>query len=224
MMSLIHPVSLIDTVDACSAEFFSGKTSKRSLCKDLAAMLISRQVVSGSNSGFFLPYAAEPRNETRLFTGETLRTQLASQHLPLIEITRLLRLLAVEDDASIRSIQLAEQRMRRMCYSSFCSSGECRALTIAYMRYLAVQGSDQSAERLSQFLETLKTHRDGKGSWRGFPYFYTLLMLSEISLSSATSELDYSRPSLEKLARQSKPDGSYTKRRQTIIDSILTRS
>ncbi|NJD60604.1 MAG: hypothetical protein C3F13_17655 [Anaerolineales bacterium] len=223
-MSLIHPISLNATIDACSEEFFYGKPIPVPLRKDLAAMLINRQILSGSNSGFFIPFAAEPKDQIRMFTGETLHTELASRHLPLIEATRLLVLLAVENEASHKSTQLANQRMSRMCYSRFCSSGECRALTVAYMRYMIVQDTPEANERLSQFLEHLKAQRDGKGRWRGFPYHYTLLMLSELSEPLARSELKYAHPILEKLAGQAKPEEPCVDRRQAIIRTILSRS
>jgi hypothetical protein len=224
MMCLIHPISLTATIDACSEEFFYHKTIPAPLRKDLAAMLTSRQILSGSNSGFFIPFAAEPKDQIRMFTGETLHTELASRHLPLIEATRLLTLLALESEASHNSIQLADQRMSSMCYSRFCSTGECRALTIAYMRYMIVQEISEANERLSQFLEHLKAQRDGKGRWRGFPYHYTLLMLSEISEPLAISELEYTRPILEKLAGQTKLEEPCADRRQAIIRTILSRS
>ncbi len=222
-MSLDHPVSLFAAIDACSEDYLYRKTISFEDRQALVALFTSRQILSGPNSGFFTRDTTEPDERTQLFTGETLHTKLASRHIPLIEIPRLLILLAVMDEASLRCIELADQRMRSMCYSEFCASGECRALTIAYMRYLNAKESDKLAGRLSDFLEQLRTFRDGKGGWRGFPYFYTMLMLSELD-DIARYELEYSRPRLEKMAEQRKPDQPISLRCWAITETILSRS
>jgi hypothetical protein len=223
-MSHIHSFSLLTAIDACSEEYFTQKTISLEDRQALAMFFTSRQVLSGSNIGFFTTDTTGLRQQTQLFTGETLRTQLAARHIPLIEIPRLLILLAISDEASLRCIELADQRMRTMCYSRFCASGECRALTIAYMRYLNTNRAAHMAGQLNLFLEQLQSYRDGKGGWRGFPYFYTVLMLAELDSTLCKAEFDYTRPMLEKLATQHKPDKHLSVRRQAIIKTILSRS
>jgi hypothetical protein len=223
-MSIIHPVSLSSTIDSASAELFFHNPIAPGVRKDLVAMLIGRQILSGSNSGFFLPFTAESQNHLQLFTGETLHTEFAIRHNLLIESTRLLVLLADGDAASIKSIKLADTRMNSMCYSKFCSKGECKPLSIAYMRYLSALNNEKSISRLRMLLTKLSEQRDGKGRWHVFPIFYTVLMLSEVHDPLAAQELEYAAPTFEKLSQQIEPDNFYTKRRQSILNAVMNRS
>ena len=92
------------------------------------------------NAGFFLPLTAESEVKFKLFSGEPLKTSLAQNHLPMIEAVRILKLLGSQGHASTQAIHLANQRMEKMCYSSFCAKGECKALTIAYLRCISLDG------------------------------------------------------------------------------------
>lgn len=223
-MIIMHPTSLSDTLDFAAEALFYQKPIDSPLRDELTALIINRQIQSGSNAGYFIPFASGLRSQSRLFTGETLHTEFASRNLLLIESVRLLTRLALDDPAVNRSIRISDQRMNSLCYSQFCSKGECKALSIAYMRYLAVSISDEASVRLDQFLTQLVGYRDGKGKWYGFPFFYTLLMLSEIDRSLAAEEVVYAAPTLEKLSRQVWSTDRYSKRCQSIVDKISARS
>jgi hypothetical protein len=95
-MIIVHPTSLSDTLDSAAEALFYQKSIDPLLLNDLAAMLISRQIQSGSNAGHFLPFASESRYQSRLFTGEILRTEFACRNIQLIEAARLLALLAMD--------------------------------------------------------------------------------------------------------------------------------
>jgi hypothetical protein len=223
-MIIVHPTSLTDTLDSAAEALFYQKSIIPPLRNDLAAMLISRQIQSGSNSGFFIPFASESRTQSRLFTGERLQTEFACRNIQLIEAVRLLALLALDDPIPTRAVQLSNQLMDALCYSKFCAKGECKSLTIAYMRYLAAINTAGAAVRLDQFLTMLAGYRDGKGKWHGFPFYYTLLMLSETDHPLATDELGYAAPSFEKLSRQDWSNDRYSNRCQSILDNIMVRS
>ncbi|MHA1212454.1 MAG: hypothetical protein ACTSSH_08340, partial [Candidatus Heimdallarchaeota archaeon] len=48
------------------------------------------------------------------------------------------------------------------------------------------------------FIELLKQHRNKRKRWDGFPFYYTLLALSEINLVEAKNELQFALPACEK--------------------------
>jgi hypothetical protein len=223
-MIIMHPTSLSETIDFAAEALFYQKSILPPLRDELTTLILSRQVQSGSNAGYFIPFASGLRSQSRLFTGETMHTEFASRNLLLIESVKLLTLLALDDPAVNRSIRISDQRMHTQCYSQFCSKGECKALTIAYMRNLAVSSSDEAYVCLDQFLTQLIGYRDGKGKWYGFPFFYTLLMLSETDRPLAAEELEYATPTFERLSRQVWPNDRYSKRCQSIVEKISARS
>jgi hypothetical protein len=220
----IHPTSLFSTIDAAAEKLFHHESFTNTLRNEIVALILSRQCQTGANAGFFLPFTAESEAKVKLFSGEQLKTSLAQNHVPMVEAVRILKLLAPQGYASTQAIQLTNQRMEKMCYSSFCAKGECKALTIAYLRYLSLDGTENSAIRINSHLDSLASHRDGKGKWGGFPFFYTLLMLSEITLPLAVQELQYTSPVCIKLKAQNWPGDPISKRRQEIIGAVLARS
>jgi hypothetical protein len=223
-MSIIHPTSLSLTLDCAAEACFLKKAITPATRKQLIALLTSRQILSGSNSGFFISFTSETWIKLRLFTGETLQTEFACQHLNLIEAARLLVLLAEDHITANRSIQLAHQRMSAMCYARFCPKGECRPLSIAYMRYLATVTTEEAVTQLQSLLTKLASFRDGKGKWHGFPLFYTLLMLTEVSGPLAARELDYASQYVSKHPPRHIPQSPYAERRQTLLNTIQSRS
>jgi hypothetical protein len=223
-MMILHPTSLSDTLDSAAETVFYQKSILPPICNNLASMLISRQVQSGSNSGFFLPFASETRTQLTLLTGEPLRTEFACQNIQLIEAARLLVLIGMDNPAAVRSVGLADRRMNTLCYSKFCAKGECKSLTLAYMRYLVAINTDEATIRVDQFLTKLAAYRDGKGKWQGFPYYYTLLMLSESDSPLAAHELEYTSPLFERLCKQDWSNDRYSSRSQSILHKINARS
>jgi hypothetical protein len=223
-MTIVCPISLANTLDSAADAFFYQKPIPAAHRQETASLLVSRQIHSGSNSGFFIPFTAESEARSMLFSGEQILTEFARRHIQLIESARILELLGVNNDTVAQSIRVADQRMSTSCYSKFCPKGECKCLTIAYIRYLASCNGKDSITRLNSLLSKLASHRDGKGRWGGFPYFYTLLMLSEVDDPLATQELQYAAPLCEKQLGQIRSVDPISIRRQAIITKALSRN
>ena len=221
---IIHPTNLSATLDETAEAFFHQQHLSDTQREEITAMIISRQCLTGVNAGFFVPFAAESETKVKLFSGEQLNTALAHNHSLMIEAVRILKLLAMENHAVTQSILLADHCMEKMCYSNFCAKGECKALTIAYLRYLSLDRTGNSAPRINTHLTNLTSYRNGKYKWGGFPYFYTLLMLLEIEDPLALEELHYAAPTFEKQLAQNWPADPISKRRQEIIKKALARS
>lgn len=221
---IIHPTSLSATLDATAEAYFYQNNLSSILRQEIANQIISRQSQTGVNAGYFIPYTAESDSKVHLFSGEVLSTNLARIHIPLIEAVRLLKLLAIDTPAISQSINLADHRMEKMCYSSFCAKGECKALTVAYLRYLSLDGVGNSAPSIHSHLSCLVDYRDGKGKWGGFPFFYTLLLLTETDDPLAMQELTYAAPACKKLLTQNWLSDPISMRRQEILSRALARS
>lgn len=91
-------------------------------------------------------------------------------------------------------------------------------------RHISVGGLSKSQERLAGGLQYLREHRDGKGRWRRFPFYYTLLALTEIPGPRANSEIRYVAAGLERLLKRRAGDGRFDLRRRTVAERILIRA
>ena len=221
---IIHRTSLSATLDATAEVFFYRQPLSNTLHEEIAALIINRQCQTGVNAGLFIPFAAESETKVKLFSGEQLKTTLAHTHIQLIEAVRILKLLALEGHSVTQSILLAEHCMEKMCYSNFCAKGECRALTIAYLRYLSLDGTGNSASQISTHLTNLTNQHDRKGKWGRFPFYMTLLMLTEADNPLAIQELKYAAPACKKQQAQNWLADPISKRRQEIIVKALARN
>jgi hypothetical protein len=221
---LAHPTNLVATLNGLAGAFFIQQPVPPVLCEETATLIVSRQQKTGTNAGFFIPFTAEAGAEVMLFSGEKLHTDFARNHAMMIEAARLLKLLAVENHGSPHAVQLAYHRMQEACYSSFCTRGECKALTMAFLRFLLVEGGEGTTALLEEFLTRLSSHRDGKGKWKGFPFYFTLLVLTEIPDPFSTSELLNSASACEKLRSLNLDPDPVSKRRLEILTRALERS
>jgi hypothetical protein len=222
-MTMAEPDCQEVTLETLAEVFFYSKPLPASKREQFTALFTSNQIRSGAKSGFFILPNNQNGTRPRLFSGEAITTAFAFRHLQLIESARLLRLLQVNNRPNAESIQLADQRMNSTCYAGFCSKGECKILTIAYMRYLATNLEKEAESKLASFLQKLSMHRDGKGQWGSFPYFYTLLMLSESLSPLACAELRYTVGHRKKISQQVLSSGSFASRRQAILIHALGR-
>ncbi len=183
--------------------------------------IISKQIPSGPCTGLFNHGTAGREVTPRLFTGERLYTLLAAHHTLLIDSARLLTLLGVKTGAVARAIELANQKMEARCYAGFCAVGECRHLTIAFMRCLIASAPPGGGHRLNSFFNRLVAHRDGQGKWGSFPFYYTLLMLSESELPQAAEERLYAAPACAALLQRAWKDDPTSRRRKTILERTI---
>jgi hypothetical protein len=95
---------------------------------------------------------------------------------------------------------------------------------VSVWRHLSVGGLTKSQERLAGGLQYLREHRDGKGRWRRFPYYYTLLALSGISGPRADREIKYVAAGLERLLKRRGSGDRYDLRRRTVAERILIQA
>jgi hypothetical protein len=73
-------------------------------------------------------------------------------------------------------------------------------------------------------MQYLREYRDGRGRWRRFPFYYTLLALTEIPDSRATSEMRYAAPVLERMLKREGRADRFDVRRRGVAARVLTRA
>jgi hypothetical protein len=90
-------------------------------------------------------------------------------------------------------------------------------------RNLLGGGLDRREERLQRGASHLHSMRDGERGWRKFPFWYTVLALSEMESGEAKTELTYAAPELERAASRAVPSAVYARRRQALAVRALNR-
>ncbi len=94
-------------------------------------------------------------------------------------------------------------------------------------------GFGTCADKLDSMLPILPQHRDAKGAWRRFPFFFTLLALVEMNRPLALTELRYTLPECEKKlkrlstvgatvgAAKGKQEDVHTERKIAVLERVL---
>jgi hypothetical protein len=226
--SLLIRRSLAATVDRANEALFYGRSVTKSEREEVARWIAGRQGKPGSYAGRFAPTPADYSSGIRLFTGERIATGAATGHILGEEASRLLILLGFSsaeiDDALERAGLIMKDRLRAAeregrWDGTYCC-GPCSA---ALWRHLAAGGLESGERRLARGIATLRSRRDGKGRWGRFPFYYTLLALSEVSLEPATREMRYASPACERVLRRAPRGDEFDRRRRLLAARVLER-
>lgn len=226
---LIHTKSLSDTVDAVNEAIASGQKISAIDRKAAARWIAARQGLPGAYANTFAGFESERKNGIKLFTGERI-TSASARHILGEEACRALYQLAVRDKDVQEALDRATQGLmqclaraaadpRNTNVGTFC----CGKCTIGLWRHLVVGGLDRQEERLQKGIGYLRSRRDGRGGWRAFPFWYTILTLSEIESPAAAAEIRYASAILERMAKRSSQT-QYGRRRQVIAEQAMNRN
>jgi hypothetical protein len=213
--------SLAATLDAVNEELFNGGSLSAAQAEEVSRWLAGRQRGSGSQAGLFVPTEYDYEEGTRLFTGEKLRTKLATRNVLTAEAGRVLALLGDPSPGVRGALERADGWLSRQCFAGTCTIGECAHSMAGLMRYLAAgEGAGREA-RLEGHVRTLSRCRNGKGRWQRFPFYYTLLALTEIDLPVAVEELRYAAPACRRFLRREADEDAYARRCRAVVQRAL---
>lgn len=224
-MKLVNTKSLAQTLDALNEAFFTGKKLTTEERKDAALWIVSRHGLYGSYANMFAPTQKDLDEGIKVFTGEKVKTGAATSHILGEESSRVLYILNIREkevqkalDEAVQGIQsrFDEQTLQ---YGFYC----CGFCTCSLWRHTVVGTLDQKGIILEQGVKTLKRLRRGNSQWRRFPFYYTLLALSEIDLPGALDEIKYAAPVLEKMIRRKAPVDEYGSRRRILAERLLDK-
>ncbi|KPK73768.1 hypothetical protein AMJ87_00720 [candidate division WOR_3 bacterium SM23_60] len=227
-MKMLHPNSLASTLDAVNEAFFMGRALTNPERKKITAWIAGRQGLKGAYRGMFAPTPRDLKNGIRLFTGERVVSGAAIGHVLGEESSRALILLNGSSPMAREALKRSNRGMLKALMScetptrvrGFYCCGTC---TAALWRHLAVGGLEHSKRRLEAGLRVLKTYRDGSGKWRRFPFYYTLLALSEIESKLTMDEMRYTGSICERLLKRYKSKSKIAKRRRVLLEKILAK-
>jgi len=225
---IAHPDSLTATLDAVNEAYFYGRPPSRSEREKVAKWISGRQGLPGSYADMFAPTKSDYAEGVRLFTGEKVKTMVGMAHILGEEACRALIVLDVAltsvKNALVRASKEMAKRLRQTDYPSYRPGMYCCGRCSASLwRHLAAGGLEHGERYLAAGVKTLRSYRDGKGRWKVFPYYYTLLALSELDLPSAVREMKYAAPGCERLLKRSAKDDVFERRRRDLARKILER-
>jgi len=226
---LINRTSLSQTVDAINAAQFAGRAFTVTERNQAARWIASRQALPGAYAGTFAGFPAERSRGIVLFTGERIASASA-RHILGEEASRALRLLRVRDRKVTRALEAADDGLMQCLARAaadprnrnpglFC----CGKCSVGLWRNLLSGGLNQPEERLRGGALHLRSVRDGEHGWRKFPFWYTVLALSELDMSEAKAELKHAAPMLERTATRPASSSVYARRRQELAVRALSR-
>jgi hypothetical protein len=225
---VIHQTSLSRTVDALSELAFEQRELPAGERASVARWIAGRQGLTGSYAGMFAGFPAELEQGIVVFTGERI-TSASARHVLGEETSRALRLLRPRAPQVQAALQRANDgMMKRLAQAALdprnTNPGRycCGKCTVGFWRNLLSGGLDRQEERLRRGVaEALRGMRAGQGKWRVFPFWYTVLALSEMDLPEARAELDYAAPVLESMAKRSPSSSVHGKRRHALAQRVL---
>jgi hypothetical protein len=226
---LIYDESLSQTVDAVFAALFEEQKLSAPERERAAEWIAARQGLPGAYAGTFAGFPAERERGISVFTGERI-TSASARHILGEETCRALRLLSVRSRSVAAALERATEGLlacleraasdpRNTNPGRFC----CGKCTVGLWRHLLAGGLDRHEERLRRGVRHLQQVRDGEGEWRAFPFWYTVLALSEMDAPEAKKELRYAAPMLERAAARKPGRTVHSQRRQEIARRALAR-
>jgi hypothetical protein len=221
----VYSDSLARTIDAVNDIIFFGRSAAPTACEKVATWIAKRQGKPGSYANMFAPTSSDLMQGIRLFTGERVTSGASLRHISGEEACRVLILL----NSRTRSVRSALEKATsgimsrlgnpRKSDGFFC----CGTCDPALWRHIAAGGLRGAEKWLSYGLKTLTAHRSENGRWRRFPFFYTLLTLSEIDLPQAIREIKYAAPACERYLARTKATDQVRVRRQAVVERALAR-
>ena len=227
-MVAVNTESLGKTLDAVNdALFYRRRLTERNRA-ELAGWIAQRRGKPGSYAGMFAPMDEDLRHGVRVYTGELVKSSAAIRHVLGEEACRALILLDVRDSTIREALEQANGGMLRRLRQTEASDKVhgmycCGICSVAYWRNVMVEGLDRNEERLTAGMVALRAHRTDDGHWRRFPFYYTLLALSEINLRPALDEMRYAAPLLERYVKKKVLDSRFSERRHIICERILAK-
>lgn len=192
--------------------------------------IIGQQGRFNAYAELFAPTDFDLKHDLILFTGEKIKSRVGKCHVIGEEASRTLHKLNLKSEKINKALEKADQSMLVMVntllkepryeYGMYC----CKSCTCAFWINLASGGLGNDTDMLKAGMKYLGRFRDGKGKWKGFPYYYTLHVLNDMESTIAMNEMKYTAGSIEKrLNKKPVENTKYELRRNYICEQILEK-
>lgn len=221
---MLHPTSISTTLDAVNEALFFGHPVTAKDREEVAEWLAGHQGKPGSYANMFAPTKIDFAKGLKLFSGETVRSSASMRHVTGEEVCRAITLLKPKSKVAREALKRAQEGMlarlrpiRPNEKNMFC----CGTCDPALWRHITVGGLPGEEDWIPHGLKGLNRLRVGDGKWHRFPFFFTLLALSDIDLPAARAEIKYAAPVIEKYLARTKPSDKIKTRRRAILEQCL---
>jgi hypothetical protein len=224
-MTLVNPNSLAATLANINDAVFRGDLPAGER-EPAAEWIASRVGVFGSYRGLPAPTGKDRHKKLRLYTGELVGSHAGTGCKLGFEATWALAVLHPKK----ASVQKAAQACRDIAVERFAQETArrrgmycCYSCSVAGWRALGSAGQPQADKLLEAGLALLRGSRLGNGRWDKFPFWYTVLALSDLETPEARAELRHAAAVLEQfIGRRQKPDAT-ARRRRLLAKHVLER-
>lgn len=225
-MILLNKTSLAQTIDNVNEAFFYRKKISKSEANDITRWICSRFNTEYSYNGSFGLTSKDMKSKIYTFTGERLSSPASLRHIMAEEASRVLIQLSEITGKKINELEQSSQRLiKNIKYSwtegkpigTFC----CGPCTVGLWRHMSVGGFGSYSKNLPKGIEVLEKYKDKSGTWGRFPFYYTLLALSEVNHPAARKEIEYALPKIEKKLSRLKNTGKFTQRRKDLLQRLM---
>lgn len=218
--------SLASAFDIVEDAHFFGKKIVASEREALAKSIASQQGLDGSYAGMFAPTPADFKNGIKLFTGEVIRSGASLRHVSGEEACRALLLLNSKSATVKNALKTATDGMREALDRGRQRGGNlfcCGTCDPSLWRHITAGGLRGEDEWLDKGTKALRMHQNGKGEWRRFPFFFTLLALLEQDSKPALAEMRYAAPRCERYLSVAPRSNVVAVRRRAVCERVLNR-
>ncbi len=218
--------SLAQTVDAVSESIFLKQPIDKYIREEVAVWIAARQGKPGAYAEMFAPTESDQVNGIRLFTGETVRPSASLRHVLGEEACRAMILLQPSSKEARAALERATAAMTQRLVGARDNGREmfcCGTCDPALWRHVAAGGLRGCEDWVDKGLRWMKKLRDGEGRWRRFPFFYSVLALSEVDAPAARAEIKYAAPVLEQHLARPAGKTKTAQRRRLVVERALER-
>jgi hypothetical protein len=232
-ITLIHPDSLGDTLDSVNEVLFENLQVPEVVRCAVASWIADRQGLPGSYAGMFAPTEYDYAFGTLVFTGEAIRSGAATGHILGEEACAALYRMGGNTPEIREALKRARTGILRRLEQSevqgqwsgvYC----CGTCSVALWRHMLASGAADDARRIDNGMTELRRYRDGTGRWKRFPFYYTLLALSEIDHPAVREEVLYAGAVIERALRRlikmdPEQQSKHDRRRKIVLERVLEK-
>lgn len=224
-MSLLNKSSLYKTVDNVNEALFYRKTISKKEAKEIIRWISGRLDTEYSYNHSYGLTKYDMNHPAYTFTGEKIECA-SKRHIMAEESCRVMHKLSeitgekipsLENTTRVFSKMLDEYRSYGKPEGTFC----CGPCTIGLWRHMNAGGLKKHQRTLPDGIFALHSSRDEAGKWGRYPFYYTLLALSEIDEPEALKEINYAMPACERALKRLNNNSKFTKRRRDLLLRIM---
>jgi len=181
--------------------------------------VLSRQGLKGSYCNLFLPTDTDLSQGAQLPTGERMMSGGGSRHVLGEEALRTVIVWGLGSSPAVtEALKGFNQILERGGKTGYYC---CHTCTVSFLRTLAVAKPEDWDGILEKGLTRIRNARTSIGRWRGFPFYYTLLGLSEMDRPSARDELKHASRTARKLLKRYCDDDRMSRFRRLGLEATI---